>query len=304
MKKTGFVIILMLAINYCFGQALVTSSKIEILWVNSWWPGKILEINGDKYKVHYNNYPSSYDEWVTKERIRVDKFNDGKVHPNTAAVAGTVIHEKSSTKATAFKPSKVTGTGKLYSGSSPQGGTVYYLFYPSGQVVMGCPRGGLEGFNYNAFCSAGSANCGTYSTSGKTITIRWNSGNIFTGKLKPNGDMELNSTAVGPVVMCPARLSAAYEFTANLSGLSVVEVTKFNYDGTYQLTRAGGYDHNDSKNSAEWQSASKGTYNIKGYTITMTDQSGKASKHTIYALEEGKAPEFLGWDGNFLSRAK
>jgi hypothetical protein len=300
MKKTSLIILLILAVNYCFGQKLATSSKIEILWVNSWWPGKILEIKGDKFKVHYSNYPSSYDEWVTKERIRIDKFNDGKTHPN----APVAINTDNKAQATAFKPGKIAGIGKLYSGSSPQGGTVYYLLYPSGQIIMGCPRGGLENFNFNAFCSAGSGICGTYTTSGKTITVHWSSGNILTGKLIANGDMELNSSLVGPVIKCPARLSASYEFTASLSGLSVVEVTKFNDDGTYQLTREGGYDNNDGKNSAEWQSASKGTYNIKGYTITMTDQSGKISRHTIYALDEGKMPGFLGWDGNFLSRAK
>jgi len=50
--------------NYSVG------SKVEILWSGSWYKGEILEVNNDKYKIHYDGYGSNWDEWVTSERLR------------------------------------------------------------------------------------------------------------------------------------------------------------------------------------------------------------------------------------------
>ena len=36
-----------------------------------WYKARILEVNGDKYKVHYDGYPSSDDEWVYFTQIRL-----------------------------------------------------------------------------------------------------------------------------------------------------------------------------------------------------------------------------------------
>jgi hypothetical protein len=137
MKKTSLIILLILAVNYCFGQKLATSSKIEILWVNSWWPGKILEIKGDKFKVHYSNYPSSYDEWVTKERIRIDKFNDGKTHPNAPAA----INTDNKAQATAFKPGKIAGIGKIIQRVLAAGRNGILLALPIRPNYNGLPQG-------------------------------------------------------------------------------------------------------------------------------------------------------------------
>src|SRR5690349_24016159 len=44
--------------------------KVEILWSGSWYKGEVLEVNNDKYKIHYDGYGSNWDEWVTSERLR------------------------------------------------------------------------------------------------------------------------------------------------------------------------------------------------------------------------------------------
>lgn len=264
----------------CFGQTYTTASHVEILEGHTWYAGKILEVKGDKYKIHYSMYNNNiWDIWVGKDRLRLFSV---KEHP---------VNNKPG-----------SGNGVLYSGSSGVGGSVYLYFYPSGQVVQGCPTGGLEKFNYNIFCGVGSNSCGTYTKSGSAIKITWNQGGDWQGTMKPNGDLEINSSLYGIVKKVPNKLSANYEFTLNSGGVSVAEVIKFKDDGSYEISRASGYDNNDGKNSTERQSNSKGKYVINGYTLTMTNNAGKVESHSIYALDSTKNPDFLGWDGNFLSK--
>jgi hypothetical protein len=45
--------------------------QIEVAWGQSWWPAQILQVQGDKYRIHYTGYDASWDEWVGKDRIRV-----------------------------------------------------------------------------------------------------------------------------------------------------------------------------------------------------------------------------------------
>jgi hypothetical protein len=268
--------------GFCFSQTYIPGSHVEILEGHTWYPGKVLQVKGDQYKIHYDMYTNDiFDIWVKTDRLR--------------SMQGHAVLPAKNT----LPPS---GNGVLYSGSSITGGTVYYYIYPSGQIVRGCPTGGLETFNYSAFCNSVSDACGRYTKSGNNITITWNSGTGWTGRLKPNGDMEINSSLVGPVKKVPVRIVGSYDFTINTSGMSVAETISFKDDGTYAVSRASGYDHNDRKNSAEWQSNSSGTYAINGFTITLNDKNSKTAKHTIYSLDETKSPDYLGWDGNFLSR--
>lgn len=267
----------------CFCQSYNTNSNVEILEGHTWYQGKILEVKGDKYKIHYSRFNNDlWDIWVGKERLR------------------TAIPAKN----LPINNRPVSGIGILYSGSSGMGGSVYLYMYPSGHIVNGCPTGGLEKFNYNAFCATSKNSCGTYIKKGNTINIIWSSGDSWSGSIKSNGDMEINSSLYGVAKKVPSKLSSNYEFTLNSNGVSVAEVLKFKADGTFDVSRASGYDHNDGKNSAEWQSNNSGKYVINGYTITIIDNKGKSTSHTIYALESTKNPDFLGWDGNYLSRSK
>jgi hypothetical protein len=49
---------------YSMGEA------VNILWNGSWYPGKIIGVDGGKYKVHYDGYNASWDEWVTSARLK------------------------------------------------------------------------------------------------------------------------------------------------------------------------------------------------------------------------------------------
>jgi hypothetical protein len=44
--------------------------RLEVNERAFWYPAQILEIKGDKYKVHYDGYPASDDKWVTVVSMR------------------------------------------------------------------------------------------------------------------------------------------------------------------------------------------------------------------------------------------
>lgn len=43
---------------------------VDVEWNKSWWAGKVLAIDGAKYKIHYLGWASSWDESVGPERLR------------------------------------------------------------------------------------------------------------------------------------------------------------------------------------------------------------------------------------------
>lgn len=43
---------------------------VQVLWQGSWYPAVILKIEGNKYLIHYDGYDSSWDEWVTTDRMK------------------------------------------------------------------------------------------------------------------------------------------------------------------------------------------------------------------------------------------
>ncbi|HLA64744.1 MAG TPA: Tudor-knot domain-containing protein, partial [Rhodothermales bacterium] len=43
---------------------------VQILWNGSWYPGHILAAADGGYQIHYDGYDSSWDEWVTPDRLQ------------------------------------------------------------------------------------------------------------------------------------------------------------------------------------------------------------------------------------------
>jgi hypothetical protein len=52
-----------------FRASFQPGDSVRILWKGEWYPGQVLEISGDSYKVTYNGYDSSWDEWVEPGRV-------------------------------------------------------------------------------------------------------------------------------------------------------------------------------------------------------------------------------------------
>jgi hypothetical protein len=49
---------------------LGAGNQIDVAWGQRWWPAEILRLQGTQYLIHYTGFASSWDEWVTRDRIR------------------------------------------------------------------------------------------------------------------------------------------------------------------------------------------------------------------------------------------
>jgi hypothetical protein len=290
MKKISIFLITLLLFVYASAQTI--GSNVSLIAVDGkTYTGNIIDVDNGKYKVKYDGF--DFSSWLNKDQFSLVNNNPPLPQNNNITI----------TNNQPIRQNKNNGAvGKLYSGSGFNG-NVYYYFMPSGQVVLGCPRGGLENFNVNTFCTSSPNSCGTYLKTASTLNIKWKNGGTRTGKIKANGDIDIDASLIGEMRKVSVKLSAAYDFGIIMTGVSVAETTKFNLDGTYSVIKVGGVEHGN--NGAEWNTNSKGKYKINGYTITMTENDGRTTFHTIYTMEKGVAnPDFLGWDGNFLSKTK
>jgi hypothetical protein len=52
-------------------QGSPARGDLLVEWGKKWWPAEILQQEGNDYFIHYKNYGSHWDEWVTPERIGI-----------------------------------------------------------------------------------------------------------------------------------------------------------------------------------------------------------------------------------------
>src|SRR6266536_1727460 len=64
--------------------------RVEVQWKGDWYQANVIEVKGNQYKVHYDGYASSWDEWVDNSRIRAvgTKQNAGITSQPTTASSG------------------------------------------------------------------------------------------------------------------------------------------------------------------------------------------------------------------------
>src|SRR5882672_5396742 len=44
--------------------------RVEVQRKGDWYQAAVIEVKGNQYKIHYERYDSSWDEWVDSSRIR------------------------------------------------------------------------------------------------------------------------------------------------------------------------------------------------------------------------------------------
>lgn len=52
------------------GGRITVGASVSVEWRGKWYPATVLKQSGSRYLVHYRDYDSSWDEWVTAGRIR------------------------------------------------------------------------------------------------------------------------------------------------------------------------------------------------------------------------------------------
>jgi hypothetical protein len=43
---------------------------VSVKWKGQWYAASVLKVTNGKYKIHYDQYDNSWDEWVGNDRIR------------------------------------------------------------------------------------------------------------------------------------------------------------------------------------------------------------------------------------------
>ena len=56
--------------NHPFNIHFSIGELVKVEWQGSWWDANILDFNGQEYLITYIGFDSSWDEWLTTERIR------------------------------------------------------------------------------------------------------------------------------------------------------------------------------------------------------------------------------------------
>jgi hypothetical protein len=51
-------------------EAFGTGDEVEVLWSGTWYKAKVLETKSGQYKIHYEGWSNSFDEWVRPTRMR------------------------------------------------------------------------------------------------------------------------------------------------------------------------------------------------------------------------------------------
>jgi CHAT domain-containing protein/Tfp pilus assembly protein PilF len=66
-----------------------SGDHVEVEWKGDWYQAQIIEVSANQYKIHYDGYASSWDEWVDNSRIRAagKKQNQPAVPSQTPAVS-------------------------------------------------------------------------------------------------------------------------------------------------------------------------------------------------------------------------
>lgn len=52
------------------GAKIAVGASVSVEWRGKWYPAVVLKQSGARYLIHYRDYDSSWDEWVTESRIR------------------------------------------------------------------------------------------------------------------------------------------------------------------------------------------------------------------------------------------
>jgi len=56
--------------DHPFNAVYSVGDQVKVEWKGSWWDAIIIESNGENHLIHYSGFKSSWDEWVTAERIQ------------------------------------------------------------------------------------------------------------------------------------------------------------------------------------------------------------------------------------------
>ena len=162
-------------------SAFQAGDKVEIEYGGTWYPGNVKEAKAGQFFISYDDYDSSWDEWVESERLRIpetagEESSDG----NSEEV---VSDEETATLDSSVEVQEIT---------IRKGGSIWATVSPDGTIRV---NGSIEGeVEDNGNVRVSGMNSGEISSDG---TIR-KSGSIV-GSIESDGTLRANGSIVGGV---------------------------------------------------------------------------------------------------------
>jgi hypothetical protein len=51
-------------------SAYHVGQKVDVFWGSKWWPSTVVEVKDERYRIHYDGWSDTSDEWVGPDRVR------------------------------------------------------------------------------------------------------------------------------------------------------------------------------------------------------------------------------------------
>lgn len=278
------------------GGGFTVGSKVDILWGGTWFKGSVVEIKDGKYKVHYDGWDSSWDEWVKEERIRVQGTTTNKTEQGT-----TGRKDETQQPQTIIAQNYSSTTGKVYLRTlgrvigSSYSLDINWVFLGADGTIVYDPVSGADPIDYKAEVQHNGSKIGKYTVAGNKMLITWRNGKKEEWKIEKKGNelSALNSGIVSRPDRMPAyyRIAGQYASAAVTPNLGSVSTFVFSKDGTFTLNNFGMVTTNDG--SAQKESDTKGTYTISGNTLTLQFANGEIKKSLVCIWDMGEGKKSL-----------
>lgn len=71
--KKAYLSLVFIALGALVASAQSVGDKVQIESAGSWYPGKVLKVEDDRFYVHYDGWSDGFDEWVEADRLKFSK---------------------------------------------------------------------------------------------------------------------------------------------------------------------------------------------------------------------------------------
>lgn len=348
------------------GAAWKVGDRVEAKSYGSWYPASVIEVRENEWKVRYDGYGSSSDEWLTADKVRALRKGSWKVGDRVEALSygkwypSTIVEAEESrwkVKYDGYSDSsnewvlldRVRAIGATTAGGSDKAGkpvekyafparpagaraglegaflrveTAYFgsslslnnqgWFFTKNGRFSRKPAGGFDAAALATTAEARKTD-GSYWIEGNKLTLAWADGSKPTvyNDFEDKGD-ELRWSGLGSTRVKPFRkgwrFDGEYEGGASVGGGALMSSTSITYrsDGTFRRGSVASVSStsNGTRVSGGSQSEASGTYEFDGHTLTMTE-NGQTAKYTVFAFGDADAagrPEYIYRDGTMMRR--
>lgn len=162
------------------------------------------------------------------------------------------------------------------------GKAICLLFLDGGRITRSIPEGGLQEFHWEQHKKDHSGDCGTYTVSDGTLSVRWGDGGVHTGPLKgtPNGIEFYGKRYTRPETVSVEKLAGSWQSARTAFDLTVTHELEIGADGSFHwVSGTGGVVA--GRAVARENRNLRGKLTIRGLTATFKGDDGSVQNYTF-----------------------